>query len=75
MGGSTGKRRAKRLFDRFLDPLQEISSLAEIGEAAREYGIMRQRIDDMGEALEFQVKKSVAIYIKDKISLSCNAAT
>jgi outer membrane protein TolC len=68
MGGSTNKQRANgSSVD--LNPLQEISSFAEIAEAAKEYGIMRQRIDDMGGALVFQVKKGVATYIKDKISL------
>lgn len=67
-GTSTGKQRPTgSSFG--LDPFQEVSSLAERKAAVREYAILRQQIDDMGAALEFQARKSVAAYVRDKASI------
>jgi outer membrane protein TolC len=67
-GTSTGKQRPSgSSFG--LDPFQEVSSLAERKAAVREYAILRQQIDDMGAALEFQARKSVAAYVRDKASI------
>jgi hypothetical protein len=67
-GSSTGKQRPSGSSLQ-IDPLKELASLAERRSSVREYAILRQRIEDMGAALEFQAKKSVAAYVRDKASL------
>ena len=52
-----------------LNPLQEITSLVEMDGAAKEYALMRQRIDDMDGALAFQVRNSVVAHARDMNSL------
>ena len=66
--GASGRQRANgSSVD--LNPLQEITSLVEMDGAAKECALMRQRIDDMDGALDFQVRKSVAAHARDRNSL------
>jgi outer membrane protein TolC len=67
-GGSTGKQKANGSSIN-LDAFKEPASLADDVAAANEYNIMKQQIDEMSDALEFQVRKSVAAYIRDRASL------
>jgi outer membrane protein TolC len=67
-GSSSGKQKSGGSSFQ-LDPLKELSSLAESKASVMEYSVLRQQIDDMSAALEFKVKKSVAAYIRDEASL------
>jgi outer membrane protein TolC len=67
-GSSTGKQKPSGSSLQ-VDPLKELASLAERRASAREYAIFRQQIEDMSAALEFQVKKSLVAYVRDKASL------
>ncbi len=67
-GASTGKQRASGSAIDF-SPLQDLAPLSDGEAALRECAVLRQRIDEMGASLEFQVGKSVAGYRRDRASL------
>ena len=67
-GSSTGNQRASGS-SADISPLKETTSFAENGAAAKESALLRQRLDDMAEALAFQARKGVAAYNRDRTSL------